>query len=116
MHAANHRSTHRSDNRRSETAAATSGGSSRDTAASGSGVESVQQGVKADNVTAGVTDTSAAVAVRASRLQIAEEPRPSAKESGGEVRAWEESCGWDILVADCVDPGGMLRQVSVLIG
>ena len=48
-----------------------------------------------------------------SRLMKAEEAEEAAEEGGERDRPPEaeaESEGWDILVADCIDPGGMLRQ------
>jgi hypothetical protein len=37
---------------------------------------------------------------------------PAWRMAGGMCSPWQVACAgrWDVLVADCVDPGGMLRQ------
>jgi hypothetical protein len=50
-----------------------------------------------------------------SRVIKAEEEQQQEQEEEGErdrppAQSEVESEGWDILVADCIDPGGMLRQ------
>ena len=61
-----------------------------------------------------VADASCPVS-RLIKAEEAEEAEEEGERDRPPAQAEVESEGWDILVADCIDPGGMLRQGASFI-